>query len=97
MAKHYPGVQVKPLEGDPHPQYYCDLVRLPDGSAEVSHAMAFDPYHGPDSQAQIDFWRDRGYPRADEWEIGKPIPKVGDATARDAMERRAHQLGRRLT
>jgi hypothetical protein len=85
----YPGVKAKEIEPDPHPESWVGVSEeLPDGTKIVTHGMSFDHRYGPESQSQIDYWRDKGYPGAEAWEIGKAIRVPGDKAAREAMERR---------
>lgn len=56
---------------DPGPRFACE-VQEPDenGHRQITHWMAFDPKYGPESQAQIDWFTDRGVDTS-EWKVGE--------------------------
>jgi hypothetical protein len=74
------------LPFDPHPEAWVRTVPLPDGTRAVDHSMSFDHNQGPESEAQLNYWRRRGYPGADKWQIGQPIRVATRQAAAAAME-----------
>lgn len=60
------------LEFDPSPEYALEIRE--DGS--VAHFMSFDVRYGPESDDQIEYFKRRGYPGSDKWEVGKPVKEA---------------------
>jgi hypothetical protein len=78
------------VEFDPSPEYACAVLKDEvTGIGYVSSWMAFVPEYGPESEAQIEYWRKKGYPGADTWEVGKRIKVVSPKAALSHMQ--AHQ------
>lgn len=92
QKRRYPGVKVKPLEADfSDPMYACEIVwrenpqfgdpRFPDAPERIGvmkQWMAFDPYYGPESEAQIEWHKANGTPGANEMVVGERFtPKRG--------------------
>lgn len=57
----------EPFAHDPNPLYA--VARDGDNFA---HWMAFDPRHGPESEAQIEWHLEHNTPGAELWEVGVP-------------------------
>ena len=72
---------------DPSPEYACAVLKDEvTGIGYVSSWMAFIPEYGPESEAQIEYWRRKGYPGSDTWEVGKRIKVYGPKQALAHMQ-----------
>ena len=78
----------KELEYDPSPEAYCDIVYDARGIGHVVHGMSFDHRYGPEDEKQIEFWRKKGYPGAEQWKVGEPIKAVNAKKANAEMARK---------
>ena len=82
------GTPIYALEEDPSPEF---AVLVDPETGTVHHWIAFLPFYGPESEKQIEWWRDHGYPGAEHWEVGKPIRLAPEKKAREAMRQAAKE------
>lgn len=88
VGKTKKGTPIYELEQDPSPEY---AVLVDPATGFVHHWIAFDPRYGPESEKQIEWWRDHGYPGAEDWEVGTPVRLAPVKKAIESMRRAAKE------